>query len=63
MSIIKILARTIVLVTCGIIQVIGVLTEGLTKLLDQFGRYLSVLDGKLAREVKPKKKTTNKLPT
>lgn len=58
MSIIKILARTIILLVCGIIQVTGVLTEGLSKLLNQFGSFLFVLDGKLTREVKPKKKQT-----
>lgn len=63
MSIIKILARTIILLVCGIIQATGVLTEGLSKLLNQFGRYLSILDDKLDREVKQKKKNDKLIPT
>lgn len=60
MSIIKNLVRIVILLTCGIMQVFGVLAEGLSKLLNQSGRYLSTLDDKLENKAKPKKKTARK---
>ena len=44
MSILKILARTAILLVVSIIQVIGVLTEGFMRLLAQISEYLVELD-------------------
>lgn len=63
MSIIKITVRTGILLVCGTIQVIGVLVEGVSKLLNQVGQYLCVLDNKLTKGFKPKKKKTEEVPT
>lgn len=63
MAILKILARTGILLTCGIIQVIGVLAEGVSKLLTQLGEYLVILDDKLKKVEKKKDKKTEEVPT
>lgn len=64
MSILKLLARTIILFVCSILQMIGVLTEGVTKLSAKTGEYLSVLDDKLRKEpVKKHKAKTEVIPT
>lgn len=63
MSIIKLLARTIVLFVCSIIQVIAVLAEGVLKLSVKLGGYLVNLDNKLKKEpVKKEKKKTEEIP-
>ena len=64
MAILKILARTGVLLVCSIIQVIGVLVEGLSRLLNKLGEYLVILDKKLAKKVEKKEeKKTEEVPT
>ena len=64
MSILKLLARTIILFVCSILQMIGVLTEGVSKLSAKTGEYLSVLDDKLKMEAVKKSTTkTEALPT
>ena len=64
MSIIKLLARTIVLFVCSLIQVIAVLAEGVLKLSVKTGECLNVLDNKLTKEpVKKEKKKTEEVPT
>ena len=64
MSILKLLARTIILFVCSILQMIGVLTEGVSKLSAKTGEYLSVLDDKLKKEsVKKHTTKTEALPT
>lgn len=64
MSILKLLARTIVLFVCSIIQVIGVLTEGIYKLSAKLICYLVGLDDKLQRAQPKKRKTkTEEVPT
>ena len=54
MDILKILVRTCVLFVCGIIQVLGVLVEGVCKLLSKLGEYLVILDDKLSKRVNKK---------
>ena len=64
MSIIKLLARTIVLFVCSIIQVIAVVAEGVLKVSVKLGGYLVCLDDKLKKEpVKKEKKKTEEIPT
>lgn len=64
MSIIKLLARTIVLFVCSLIQVIAVLAEGVLKLSVKIGENLNALDNKLTKEpVKKEKKKTEEVPT
>lgn len=64
MSIIKILARTFILLVCGIFQMIGVLAEGLYKLSTKIGEGLVKLDDKLKKEpVKKEKTKTEEVPT
>ena len=64
MAIFKILARTAVLFVCSVIQMIGVLAEGLCKLLTKLGEYLVILDDKLTKTVNKKKdKKTEEVPT
>ena len=64
MSILKLLARTIILFVCSIVQVIGVLTEGIYKLSVKASCYLVGLDDKLQRERPKKHKTkTEEVPT
>lgn len=64
MSILKILARTIILLVCSILQMIGVLTEGISRLSAKCIEYLSVLDDKLKKEpVKKIKTKTEVIPT
>lgn len=63
MSILKILARTGVLLLCSIIQVIGVLVEGVCKLLGKLGEYLVILDNKLEKPAEKKPKETEEVPT
>lgn len=64
MSIIKLFARTIVLLVCSIIQVIGVFAEGVFRLSVKSGRYLTDLDDKLRKEhTKKVKVKTSVTPT
>ena len=64
MSVIKILARTIILFVCSIIQMIGVIAEGISQLSAKTGEYLVYLDDKLKREpVKKEKTKTEEVPT
>lgn len=62
MEILKILVRTCVLFVCGIIQVIGVLVEGVSRLLLKLGEYLAILDDKLSKRVDKKPKKTEEKP-
>lgn len=63
MAILKILARTGVLLVCSIIQVIGVLAEGVCRLLTKLGEYLVILDNKLMKKVDKKdEKKTEEVP-
>ena len=52
MTIITILARTGILFVCSIIQVIGVIVEGISKLFGKFGEYLYALHDKLVEQLK-----------
>ena len=64
MSILKLLARTFILFVCSIVQVIGVLTEGVMRLSAKTCMYLNMLDNKLEKEtVKKHKKKTEAVPT
>lgn len=63
MSIIKLLARTIILFVCSIIQVIGVLTEGVMRLSAKSCELLNKLDDKLNKETVKKHKKTEVVPT
>ena len=54
MSIITILARTGILFVCSIIQVIGVVVEGVSKLFGKFGELLYALHDKLVNQLKTK---------
>ena len=60
MSIIKILYKTGILLICCIIQMLGILIEGCSKLCDMFVEILSGWHGKLSNKVKDEKhhKTT-----
>ena len=62
MDILKILARTFVLFVCGIIQVLGVLVEGVCRLLSKLGEYLVKLDDKLSKRVKKAEKQSEEKP-
>lgn len=63
MSIFKLMVRTIILFVCSLIQVIGVLSEGLSKISAKSGRYLSQLDDKVRKGSFKKKETkTRKVP-
>lgn len=62
MSIIKILARTVILLVCGIIQIIGILAEGVMRLSAKIGGYLVNLDDKLKDKPKKKEKKTIDIP-
>ena len=57
MSIINILVRTGILLACSIIQVFGVLVEGVSKLFAKFGEYLDRLHNKLMKQLKIRTKT------
>ena len=63
MDILKILARTGILFVCSIIQMLGVLAEGVCRLFSKLGEYLSILDDKLIKRVDKKEKETKKVPT
>lgn len=56
MSIIKILYKTMILFVCCIVQMIGVLTEGVSRLFDEFGGYLILLHDKLIKLLEVRKK-------
>ena len=60
MSILKLLARTIVMFVCSVIRVIGVIAEGLLRISATSVNYLVKLDNKLEKKhvkrVKPKAK-------
>ena len=64
MDILKILVRTFVLFVCSVVQAIGILAEGLYRLLTRLNEYLVALDDKLTRgPVKKKDKKTDVKPT
>ena len=50
MAIINILYKTLVLLACSLIQVVGVLIEGSAKLFGKFGEYLEILHDKLVEK-------------
>lgn len=54
MSIITILVRTGILFACSIIQVVGVVVEGISKLFGKLGEYLYALHDKLIDQIKAK---------
>lgn len=56
MSITKILYKTAILLACSIIQVFGVLIEGVSKLFGKLGEYLAILHDNLIERVETKKK-------
>lgn len=57
MSVVNILINTGILLACSIIQVFGVLVEGISKLFAKFGEYLSRLHNKLITQIRGRTKT------
>jgi hypothetical protein len=58
MDILRILARTVILFICSVIQVIGVLVEGACGILLKTAEYLVILDDKLEERVVKKTEKT-----
>jgi hypothetical protein len=65
MSIFKLMVRTVILFVCSLVQVIGVLSEGLSRISVKSGRYLSELDDKVRKGSckKSKVKAQKVIPT
>jgi hypothetical protein len=65
MSIVKIIGRTIILVVCGIIQIIAIVIDGVSKLIGKLGEYLFDLHDWLMERLNKKvkiKKTAIDIP-
>ena len=57
MSIINILYKTVILLTCGIVQLIAVLFEGIGMIFEKLSDYLYSGRDKLMRQLENKKET------
>ena len=57
MSIINILVKMGILLACSIIQVFGVLVEGISKIFGKLGEYLETLHDVLMEQIEKRKLT------
>ena len=57
MSIINILMKMAILLVCSIIQVFGVLVEGISKIFGKIGEYLETLHDVLMEQIEKRKLT------
>lgn len=62
MSVVTIIVKTIVKLIYGVVQLIGVLAEGIFKLSTKVNENLVTFDNKMAKDFKKKEDKTEKVP-